>query len=313
MNYKTRLILMVLSCVMLSVSYPTHGASLATSGRRIDKTELQIQAGASGRKYRVFGDVLLPEDDQEKLLLGGTLWPEAIVYYSFHSSVDQAVRQLVINQMVSWETDTPIDFRESSTALNRILIQMGDTAGCGSSPVGIVGGVQDLILECANSRTIAHELGHALGFDHEHQRRDRNSFVRIIDQDNMQAACPMTWSVNFGLQSGRTLSAYDYVSVMHYQSSGTITCGGAARRVLFEALGGQPPGPPTGSELSCTSATQCTQLMGGNVVSQRDRYAAALAYAQPSNATALPPVTLNLIINRFSEEKPNIIWRSGFE
>ena len=70
---------------------------------------------------------------------------------------------------------------------------------------------------CMSKSIIAHELVHALGFDHEHNRPDRDDWVKI-DFSNIG-----TTSHNDFRKLERTEfqdlgSPYDYNSIMHYHS-----------------------------------------------------------------------------------------------
>jgi hypothetical protein len=62
---------------------------------------------------------------------------------------------------------------------------------------------------------VAHELGHALGFFHEHQRSDRDSYISIDFSNVRENAVG-----NFNIGSGRPLiGEYDFASIMHYPRS----------------------------------------------------------------------------------------------
>ena len=74
-----------------------------------------------------------------------------------------------------------------------------------------------------------HELGHTIGFYHEHQRPDRDEYVQIIT-DNINRINPRLQSEYALLNSSRVKSlgvGYDYNSIMHYNRySGTVTSTG---------------------------------------------------------------------------------------
>ncbi len=62
-----------------------------------------------------------------------------------------------------------------------------------------------------NSKAILmHELGHVLGFQHEHQRSDRDSHIKLIDANPYPGEFNLLYSVKVG--------AYDRSSIMHYNS-----------------------------------------------------------------------------------------------
>ncbi|XP_072291318.1 hatching enzyme 1.2-like [Eucyclogobius newberryi] len=89
--------------------------------------------------------------------------------------------------------------------------------GCWSY-IGRRGRRQKLSLKrrgCIHLGTIQHELLHALGFNHEHKRSDRNRYIRVLfgnilkgKEHNFQ----MVKTLNLG-------TPYDYNSVMHYRST----------------------------------------------------------------------------------------------
>jgi hypothetical protein len=62
---------------------------------------------------------------------------------------------------------------------------------------------------------IIHELGHALGLFHEHQRPDRNSFV-TYNAGNVLAGKQGDFNIP---PQAQPLGRYDYASIMHYSSS----------------------------------------------------------------------------------------------
>ena len=63
--------------------------------------------------------------------------------------------------------------------------------------------------------TIVHELGHAIGFIHEHNRPDRDEYI-TINRQNINS----TAAYNFNIYSPGLINTYgvpyDYTSVMHY-------------------------------------------------------------------------------------------------
>lgn len=108
----------------------------------------------------------------------------------------------------------------------------------GNSDVGMVGGSQQINLDAialANSvktgstRVVVHEIMHALGFYHEHQRPDASDHVQIdLEKVKEEGIDPETIETNYAaLDKGLDGSVpyyevsgpYDYESIMHYRSS----------------------------------------------------------------------------------------------
>ena len=71
---------------------------------------------------------------------------------------------------------------------------------------------------------VMHEIGHAMGLFHEHQRPDRNDFVRVTGT-----------GVNFDRQTSHGVAAigrYDLGSIMHYSPSSNLRVRGSSGRFL---------------------------------------------------------------------------------
>ncbi len=92
-----------------------------------------------------------------------------------------------------------------------------------SSYVGRGNGMQVVELgpDCEFPGVITHEILHALGMFHEHQRPDRDRYV-VVYKDNVdQTYCtPKCMNENFDSESTNNIDTlrkpYDFASVMHY-------------------------------------------------------------------------------------------------
>ena len=139
-------------------------------------------------------------------------WTDGIVAYEFDSTIVERTRDLCLQAFRKWEEGTPLRFPPWTTEENYLLI-----VDSGNSPsfsgVGMHGGRQRLyIAQPANVRNIMHELGHAIGLHHEHQRSDRDQYV-VIHEENISSI--------YGSNITRVISTinytpYDFLSIMHY-------------------------------------------------------------------------------------------------
>jgi hypothetical protein len=62
---------------------------------------------------------------------------------------------------------------------------------------------------CMSKGIIMHEIGHALGMIHEHQRPDRDQYVDVL-RDNVSSMS------NFEKMNAVKMGPYDFLSIMHY-------------------------------------------------------------------------------------------------
>ena len=69
---------------------------------------------------------------------------------------------------------------------------------------------------CINFATAVHELGHAIGFYHEHNRPDRDDYVDI-KYDNVAVGARSQFDKSS--ESNLLDLGYDHASIMHYSKS----------------------------------------------------------------------------------------------
>lgn len=119
--------------------------------------------------------------------------------------------------MKHWENFTCIKFveRNASEHKNFILFTVLPCGCC--SYVGKRNGSQSISIgkDCAKFGIVVHELGHAVGFWHEHTRPDRDRYVVIL-RDNI----PNGQEHNFNKLTETDVNSldepYDHYSIMHY-------------------------------------------------------------------------------------------------
>ncbi len=151
-------------------------------------------------------------------------WPSGVVPYLFATSVSSGEQHLMETAMAEVEAISQVDFVPyiPGTHANVILIRPNPNSdNVSSSAVGMAGGGQFLDIG-ANHWTVkyvmVHELFHALGFLHEHQRPDRDTYVTIQTSRISQTGCSGgPCNGNFTLVAGATTTGpYDFDSIMHY-------------------------------------------------------------------------------------------------
>jgi hypothetical protein len=139
-----------------------------------------------------------------------TLWPGGLVYYSFASDITSLHQKAFLDAAADWSTFANVSFVLRTTQTDYLLVQDGQ--GENSSGVGKLGGPQNFLIDGWTRGVLCHELGHALGLVHEHQRSDRDNFVTILTQ-NIQPGFEFAFAL---LPNSNNRGAYDFLSVMHY-------------------------------------------------------------------------------------------------
>jgi len=210
-----QIVAVLMALLNLSSGFPTNSADSFNS--------VTGHQGPEGQHY----DILMTKEElQEFHEINSGLtderyrWPNRTLPYTIHSRFTAAQRKDIATaqQMITSQTNNCIRFKQRTNEKDYVSI-IPHEYGC-DSYVGRRGGVQNLRLADAcfyyngGPGVVTHELIHALGFDHEQNREDRDNYVRI-NWDNIEDQYKFAFD-----KSGPAYSTfdvgYDYDSIMHY-------------------------------------------------------------------------------------------------
>ncbi|KAK2842719.1 hypothetical protein Q5P01_012919 [Channa striata] len=147
----------------------------------------------------------------------GCMWPKSsdgkvYVPYTIASHYSSRERSIIERGLQSFHDVSCIRFVQRSNQRDYLSIQ--SINGC-YSYVGRIGNGQQVSLDrqgCLYHSTVQHELLHALGFNHEQCRSDRDNHIKVL-WENIQPG----WEYAFDKINTLNLNTpYDYNSVMQY-------------------------------------------------------------------------------------------------
>lgn len=174
-----------------------------------------------GHFFVLNGDIIVGNDFPKTMSYSSDdkdyRWPNADIPFVVDPSIfSMGLNDEVAAAITEFNSKTTICMSRRTNQDDYIKFVFSSTiAGAGLSPVGRQGGEQILFLSAtATQGTVMHELMHAAGFYHEQCRKDRDQFVRILEE-NIQAGAEN----NFQIEPGVPRSAYDYCSIMHYSAT----------------------------------------------------------------------------------------------
>jgi hypothetical protein len=145
-------------------------------------------------------------------------WPNGVIPYTINEEDfppgDTGERRAIRAAVDEWNTRTTITIQPRRGEANYIEFVRADEAGACSSDVGRrqFPGAQQIPCN-PGSGALVHEIGHAAGLFHEHQREDRNTFVTVFVQN---ARSDKQGNFPRHIDDADDIGPYDYGSVMHY-------------------------------------------------------------------------------------------------
>ncbi|KAH8311944.1 hypothetical protein KR044_008718, partial [Drosophila immigrans] len=183
------------------------------------------------------GDILVPEASISMRTSPNesTSWPEGVVPFEIEGTFDDEAVDTIYIAMEFIMSQSCIVFVPRTDEADYVVIT-NLYNGCWSA-VGRMGGRQQLNLQtpaCVKKiGTAMHELMHVLGFPHEQNRKQRDEYVVIVEQ-NIRPQYRKNFyrhdhTQDFGVD-------YDYGSIMHYSQRAFSVNGHPTIRPLEEGV-----------------------------------------------------------------------------
>ncbi|KFD49766.1 hypothetical protein M513_09361, partial [Trichuris suis] len=144
-------------------------------------------------------------------------WPGGEIPYIISEQYSSEDRKTITEAMDEFREKTCLRFVPRESQMQQDYLYIEPVNGCYSF-VGRLGGAQQVSLGdgCMHHGIIVHELMHATGFIHEHNRSDRDRYIKVLWKNVISGM--ETEFAKEGDQIYDTLGfPYDYNSVMHYE------------------------------------------------------------------------------------------------
>lgn len=138
-------------------------------------------------------------------------WPGGIIPYEFdtNSALTAAQKATYLDGLREWELAANVHLVARTVETNYLLLRFGFQQGVNTF---VLGTPSVLTIDSLRRNQICHEMGHALGLDHENTRPDRDTFISI-NFTNLDPSATYLYE----LATNDTMYGnYDFESVMHY-------------------------------------------------------------------------------------------------
>jgi hypothetical protein len=202
-------------------------------------------------------------------------WPDGIIPYDILKLTPEQ-QAIVKRGMQRWQdTGAQINFVPRTNQQEYVFFTGNLTNGNNTSLVGYKKGARAEINITAfwwrqEEWMIVHELGHVLGFHHEHQRWDRDDYI-TVHYENIKPGRASDYEMIPRTNWIVSSTPYDYRSIMHYRICWASKCESECR----DGVGSSP---------CCVLAPKDTNYdrligqWGDNEVSELDAEKARLVY-----------------------------------
>jgi parallel beta-helix repeat protein len=147
-------------------------------------------------------------------------WTGGIVPYVFTTNVTPAEQVVYLDGMKEWSLSANIQFVPRTTQSNYVILDFDFEQGTNTYYASVP---PVMTVDNLSRAQVCHETGHLLGFQHEHVRIDRNSFIVVnfqnLDDTSTNGSGEGSGGVSnlYVIDNNSTpYGPYDFESVMHY-------------------------------------------------------------------------------------------------
>ncbi|KAI6195770.1 hypothetical protein M3Y94_01026900 [Aphelenchoides besseyi] len=147
-------------------------------------------------------------------------WNNNTAVYEITSAFSDDEKKIIRDALSDLSRKTCFKIYERSEKPDAVdYVKIDKNGGCYSA-VGRVGGEQpiSLGLGCVHDHIVKHEFMHSLGIGHEHQRPDRDYFLRIM-KENVWSGFEYAFNRYEWNDFDTGNIAYSYESIMHYEDT----------------------------------------------------------------------------------------------
>jgi hypothetical protein len=153
-------------------------------------------------------------------------WPGGIIPMVFEQGFTSADFQVINQACFMWSRAANVRCADRTNQAHYVRVTKSQP-GCYATLLGTRGGVSVMNIAagtpgsdvgnashegCITPKTVAHEIGHLLGFAHEQQRPDRDQYLDLFPANIIPDRVDQFTIV----QGVQPLTAYDFGSIMHY-------------------------------------------------------------------------------------------------
>ncbi|NML38798.1 hypothetical protein HHL17_16440 [Chitinophaga sp. G-6-1-13] len=165
-------------------------------------------------------DIRMPGDPRTESTTNGVAWPNKTIYYRYDNTASDNLKNHVwpaATQM--WvNAGLGLQFVYDQQAVQPRYIVLGENQdqSAYSTSIGAPAGSMRISIDLTvyGAGNLAHEIGHALGLEHEQTRHDRELFVLV----NTAGLTP-NWAYQYNIKSNATpVGPFDFGSIMLYPS-----------------------------------------------------------------------------------------------
>lgn len=227
----------------------------------------------NGHVQLIEGDVLTRPRSMQRgigVSAGMAVWEDGIVPYYIDPALQPFVIETVYKAVDTWNDVAGISLVEinpDDVGSPVDYLHFTPANGC-ASWIGRQGGAQPVwTAPSCSAGSMMHEIGHALGLEHEHTRPDRDQYITIVWQ-NIDVEKVRNFDITD--TNKQNYGPYDYASIMHYGEFFFSANGGPTIRklVIDNAQMGQRIAPSAGDIAAITALYASDVSLVSNVVNE---------------------------------------------